>query len=118
MPARMYPNSLVVRLRDADTLDVMADLGFSAAIKVTVRLASIDCPELKTEPGEAARQFAEEWVVANGASFLMTTYSSKDRYGRYLARIVSESSGRDLAADLIANGHGVLWNGRGKRPGS
>lgn len=115
MPARSYPDTLIVKLRDADTLEVIVDLGFKVSVKVTVRLAHVDCPEKATDAGKAALEFTSGWVASNGPLFQLTTYSTRDRYGRHLARVVSATGG-DLAESLVAAGHGLYWNGRGKRP--
>lgn len=105
----------VLRAIDGDTLEVVVDIGWNVAIRAVVRLAGIDCPERGTPEGTAATAFAIDWVASNGSSITLVSYSTKDRYGRHLADLISED-GRDLRDDLIAAGHGKAWNGRGQRP--
>ena len=44
----------LVHATDADTVRVACDLGFGVRAEIDLRLAGIDAPELRTQPGEDA----------------------------------------------------------------
>lgn len=104
----------LVRVVDGDTIWVDIDLGFRVWYRAEVRLAGINCPESTSDAGRVATRAAEGWWEQEGPNVTIKT-SKPDKYGRWLAQVVARS-GRDLAADLIAAGHAVSWNGKGARP--
>ena len=111
-------NATMVRVIDGDTLEVVIDLGFKVAVRETVRLAGINCPERDTDAGKAATKAVEEWFADQGSRCVIRTAKPEgqtEKFGRYLAQVVSRH-GADLVADLIAAGHAVRWTGRGARP--
>jgi len=108
----------LVRVIDGDTIEVVIDLGFHVAVRQTVRLAGINCPERSTDAGKQATRAVEEWFANQGSRCVINTRKAEgeqEKYGRYLAQVVSRH-GADLVADLIAGGHAVRWSGRGTRP--
>ena len=108
----------MTRVIDGDTIEVAIDLGFRIAVRETVRLAGINCPEHNTDAGKAATKAVEEWFADQGSRCVIKTRKAEgetEKYGRYLAQVVSRH-GADLVADLIAAGHAVRWSGRGARP--
>ena len=111
-------HATMTRVIDGDTLEVVIDLGFKVAVRETVRLAGINCPERNTDAGQAAKHAVEEWFANEGSRCVIKTRKAEgetEKYGRYLAAVVSRH-GADLVADLIAAGHAVRWTGRGTRP--
>ena len=79
-------NATVQKIVDGDTIDVMIDLGFDVFRVERVRLARINCPELKTAEGVLAR--AHVYDIVNGKSVVIKTSKNKfDRYGRWLAEV-------------------------------
>lgn len=92
----------VLRVIDGDTLDVTVDLGFRVHHQIRVRLAGINCPELKTPDGQRAKQFVENWLAANLPVTLQTQLDKTEKYGRYLGRVITARG--DLAIDLLAMG--------------
>lgn len=100
---------------DGDTVDVTVDLGFRVSIRLRVRLAGCNAPERSTDAGRAAADAARAWVVEHGQAVEIATQKSPEKFGRWLATVVA-ADGHDLAADLIAAGHAVPWDGRGARP--
>ncbi len=116
----------VVRVVDADTFDVVIDLGFGIALgqydPVRLRLADIDAPEMRTEEGQAARDFAWDWVYswaddddAPIGPFILRTVKSKraadtrDSFGRYLAYLAPIDGGQTLNEALVEAGHATRW---------
>ncbi len=120
----------VVRVVDADTLDVIVDLGFGIALGqhdlIRLRLAGIDAPEMQTPEGRAAKEFAWRWVfnitgpgiVSDFAAvpFLLHTVKSKravetrDSIGRYLAHLYPLDGGKSLNDALVEAGHAARWS--------
>lgn len=97
----------VLKVIDGDTLKLVIDLGFSITLTTTVRLQGINCPEMNTVEGKAAKAFAMEWV-ANRVSFTVKTFKDKqEKYGRYLAELYDQDGICCLNADLVMNDHAV-----------
>jgi micrococcal nuclease len=89
---------------DGDTLDVTLDLGFRIAHKVRLRLKGINCPEMRTDEGKAAKQFVVDWLAARKVT-VSTFKDATEKYGRYLARVVAADG--DLNTALVEAGHAV-----------
>lgn len=96
---------VVRRVIDGDTIVCDLDLGWSCwMIGRSVRLAGVNCPELPTAEGIAARTFTESLC----ALALVTVEShSLDKYGRVLG-VVRLGDGRSLADELLRAGHAVV----------
>ncbi|MEL7228734.1 MAG: thermonuclease family protein [Pseudomonadota bacterium] len=81
----------VVRVRDGDSIDVIAHVWPGTQIRVSVRLAGIDAPELRARCGEekrlavAARDRLAQ-LVADGPVYLEQVRGGK-YFGRILARV-------------------------------
>jgi endonuclease YncB( thermonuclease family) len=75
---------LVERVVDGDTVIINFDLGFDVWKKERVRLARINCQELKTEEGKAAKVFMQAFT---GVEVSVKTKKGKDIYGRYIGEI-------------------------------
>lgn len=94
----------VLRIVDADTMDVLIDLGFNISYKARLRLSNIDAPELKTKEGKEAKAFVEQ-ELADG-EVTVTTYKT-EKYGRYLALVIytnREGVIKALNDELVAKG--------------
>jgi endonuclease YncB( thermonuclease family) len=100
----------VVRVIDGDTFVADLDLGWGLwRIGARVRLAGVDCPEMNTAEGVAARDFSQalmcrEPMAVGGGTAVTVTSKSLDKYGRTLA-VVRLASGADLATLLLDAGH-------------
>jgi endonuclease YncB( thermonuclease family) len=104
----------VEKVVDGDTLKVRIDLGFDTWTFQTLRLRGIDCPELGTKAGDAAKAFVQSHLKA--ASSVIIRSSRSDKYDRYLADVfLPQGAGADPAADvflstlLLEAGHASLW---------
>lgn len=101
------------RVVDADTLDVLLDLGWNITYSAKVRLAGCNAPELSTPAGREAQQFAERLLCDENGDFLPVTVVSHslDKYGRVLGSVrtgrPAGDIGIDLTAALLAAGHAV-----------
>jgi micrococcal nuclease len=105
----VYRASLV-KIVDADTLDLRVDLGFRVAFGDRFQLAGINAPEHNTVAGKAAIQFVTEWFKTPNVFFEVRTY--KDEREKWLATVVDGP--RVLNNDLVTAGHAVPYSG-GKR---
>lgn len=110
----------VLSVYDGDTIRVEAHPWPSLTMRTAVRIAGIDAPELRGKcPAEvaaaSAARAALELLVADAGGTVALFDVRPDKYGgRVLARV--EAGGRDLAATLIARGHGRPYDGGRRRP--
>jgi micrococcal nuclease len=79
----------VVKVIDGDTVRLNVDLGCDVNLRLTVRLAGIDAPEISTNAGKVAKAFAEDWLEKRPTLVVHTVKDHKEKYGRYLGWIYS-----------------------------
>lgn len=75
----------IEKVIDGDTLKVRFDLGFNTEIRQTLRLRGIDCPEVDTKEGQAAKAFVQSYLKE--AQTVIARSSRPDKYDRYLADV-------------------------------
>ena len=95
----------VLNVVDADTIDLLIDLGFRLAFKTRVRLARIDAWEIKGEErakGLIAKSFVEHHARVGSTVTVCT--EKKGKFGRYIAEITLPN-GDNLSDALVDNGH-------------
>ncbi len=98
----------VIRVVDGDTLWMKIYLRPRHWLKEKLRLRALDCPEMDTPEGKAAKRFVET-LVAQAVSVTITT-TKPDKYDRYLSDIFLESeSGEEIFLNnaLLQNGHAI-----------
>lgn len=105
-PSFIYA-ACVEKVIDADTIDVAIDLGFRVQYRCRIRVAHVDAAERHTTLGREAWAYVRTMI--EGETVTLTT-SKPDKYGRTLALVEVDGVG-DLAADLIAKGFGVPYEG-------
>jgi micrococcal nuclease len=76
-------NARLLRVIDADTIVVSIDLGMRISRDITLRLADIDAPELKTPEGKASKQALIDFL-ADG-NLIIKTEKDPGSYDRYTA---------------------------------
>ena len=102
----------VVNVVDGDTVDLELDLGFGILRRDRFRLLGINAPERRGADklrGEQATERLRALLAsaADGTVHVMTVRDKKEKYGRYLARIiVQDTMGivQDVADTLLAEG--------------
>ena len=111
---------------DADTVDVLIDLGFGVHTMQRLRLYGIDAPEMRTEAGKIAKEYVKSVLLGvNGDNFeyvyVRTIKDRKDKYGRKLAVLYFDPSSMisdyneskiemmpdSLNKQIVRNGHAV-----------
>ena len=107
----------VVEVIDGDTLKVRAHIWLGQAVETSVRLDGINAPELKGDCAAerrlaaAAKDYLARRLADGAVSLRDITY---DKYGGRVVARVDDAAGRDLAAELVAAGFALPYDG-GKR---
>ena len=102
----------IIRVVDGDTVE----------IKLSVRVADIDAPEMNTREGKNAKRYLQDRlelysVPTLGGLFksVPTTISVRniDRYGRLVGRVLTDELG-DISPMMVEAGHAkdYVWRGR------
>ena len=113
-----YPAE-VLKVIDGDTLLVRLGVAFGIAVRWKLRLRGIDCPEIDTSEGKAAKRFFEN-RLKDCAFIVVKTYKDRtDIFDRYLADIFyktgissqgqAASEGIYLNQELLDNRLAVLY---------
>lgn len=97
--------AVVDRVVDGDTVYVVLDLGWHISLYQAVRVAGINCPELATEAGKAARARAVE-LLPVGTRVVVVSHSL-DKYGRVLGTI-RMPDGTSYGELMVAGGFAVV----------
>lgn len=106
MPTRLYPVSSVSKVIDGDTMDLVVDLGFHVQATLRFRLKAVNCAELGTPGGAAARSFADEWLRASERLDVLS-WKSPGAYGRWEG-IIIRPDGTTLNDALVAAGKAAV----------
>ena len=94
---------------DGDTFRADLQIWPHLVITETVRVLGVDTPERQDlDRWKAARDFTVAWLASDGIIIVVCKY---DSFGRALGQVLSRAKG-DLAAALIAAGHGVVYERR------
>jgi endonuclease YncB( thermonuclease family) len=100
----------VERVVDGDTLHVEFRLGFGQLREETIRLRGIDCPELDTPEGQAAKRFVERELGACEFITVKSTQTRKEKWGRYLGDVFyTDKTGKQVYLNnlLLEKGYAV-----------
>jgi len=95
------------RIIDADTMDVIIDVGFDIKLQKTIRIRNYDAPETwrpknenELKHGESATRYAKKLLEGN--NIVVKTYK-EGIYNRYIADIILDN-GEDYASHMIGKG--------------
>ena len=86
----------VVRVRDADTIEITTDRG-----RFTVRLNGVDAPELDEPGGQAGKRWMQR-TYRN--AIVICTFNGQQSYDRWIA-VCFDKNGTDIGAAVINAGH-------------
>ena len=88
---------------------MVLQLAFGQWHRETLRLRGLDCPELDTKEGVAAKTFVQAYIKE--AQTLIVRSSRSDKYDRYLADVfISQGSELDAQTDLYLNNLLLQYN--------
>lgn len=123
MSEMFFYKAKVMDVIDGDTLDLMIDLGFNVHHSIRVRLNGINTPESRTTDvrekalGLQAKAYTKDWTIRHPEVYVSTVKDKKEKFGRILARIYSDTDKTAcLNDDLIDSGNARAYNGE-KRNG-
>ena len=108
----------VTKVRDGDTVEVIAHIWPQQTVQVAVRLRGIDTPEkrgkcaVEKEAALQARDRLRELV--EGKTIQLIDISGDKYFGRVLASIQTEDTG-DVSRQLLEDGLAVRYNGKTKQ---
>jgi micrococcal nuclease len=105
LPAYRYRIE-VVRVIDGDTVEADVDLGFHTRIRTNLRVRGINCPELNTDAGKAAKAHLVHLVQQTGGKWIADTLKA-DKYGGRWDAVIWLSDAVSLADHMVNAGHAV-----------
>ena len=106
----------VVRVYDGDTIHVACTVFDGIVARFKVRLAGIDCPELRTKDdsekkaGYVARDLLSDKISGKTVQLKDISF---DKYGRILATIYYEKL--NINAWMLEQGWALTYDGKGKK---
>lgn len=80
----------VEKVLDGDTLKVEFHFGFGKRQREVIRLNHIDCPELSTPEGRAAKRFVAKELAPAEWITVKSVRTRKEKWGRYLGDVFYE----------------------------
>jgi endonuclease YncB( thermonuclease family) len=108
-PEELYAyEARVLRVVDGDTLWLLIRLAGGDWRREKLRLRGVDCPELHTSPGVAAKRFVEAQVQR--AERLRITTTKPDQWDRYLSDVFLFAEG-----EVVYLNNRLLETGRARR---
>lgn len=101
----------ITRVIDGDTVEGEVDLGFTVKMKMRLRLADINAPEMRggqREAGVAARDHLIALVNRHDPIYIRTQKDKSDSFGRYVATLFGYDDrgiSWDINAQMVDDGH-------------
>lgn len=102
----------LVKLVDGDTIHAGIDLGMDIVNNQTLRFYGVNAPEMSTEAGKLSAAWVANWfatLAPDGEFILQTVKDRREKYGRYLAVILSSNRVHNLNDELVAAGQAVPY---------
>jgi len=108
-------NAKLDRIIDGDTIDAIIDLGFNTWVHKRIRLAGINCPEIRTRDldekakGMESKKYLEDLLTSTGGKFILHSLGV-GKYGRCLGNIyIDKVSVNEL---LLKEGYAEPYKGK------
>ncbi len=112
-------SATIVKIRDGDSIDVIARVWPGHEVRVSVRIRGIDAPELRARCDEerelALRAKAGLGLLVAGNKILLKRISGGKYYGRVLADIITNDH-QNVGKTLIKQGLVRPYKGGKRRP--
>ena len=106
-------NGTVTYVVDGDTIYVQIQ-GYDTRIgNITVRLADIDSPEMKTAMGPSCRNYAHRELNGRSVTLDLDDKTGKDRFGRWVAVVFLQKQNGSLVnfnKMMVDSGHACIWD--------
>lgn len=102
-----FPKAKILKWVDGDTVDCLVDLGFNVSINQRFRLCNVNTPEKGAE-GYLEALLASALMAPVGSQVSITC-TGKDKYGRWIADIVTKEFGA-VSQMLLDKGLAVIYN--------
>lgn len=99
--------AVLLRVVDADSIDVRVDLGFSIFTDMKLRLLGINAPEMNTAEGKAAKLALETLLPLQSPLIIETYKDRREKYGRFLATLLFNDM--NVNTWLVENGYAVPY---------
>lgn len=96
----------VLKIVDGDTVKIDVDLGFTAGVKVNIRIAGINAPELNTPAGKASQAYLMS-ILPIGTKVVIHTEKYRQSFTRYVGDIYLDD-GTSLATLMVNAGFAVV----------
>lgn len=101
----------LVRIVDADTVELDVDLGFRVSQRMVVRLAHIDAVERRDPRHKAALDWLRFQMSGSLPLRIKTQKDSREKYGRYLAEVFYGEDTPSINAQMVEAGYAVAYEG-------
>jgi len=113
-PVYVYRVLEITKVVDADTMDVVLDLGLHVRTHRRLRFMGMNAWEVRgeeREKGLIAKERFEEMLANNDAVYVQTVMDAEGKYGRVLAWIWIEKDNNITCANeqLVIEGHAVEY---------
>jgi endonuclease YncB( thermonuclease family) len=118
VPANAFgPYRAVIDLvHDGDTVHAKLDVGFDLTVYTRIRIDGINAPELSTQAGKDARDFAKALLASGDAVEVEVVSFGWDKYGGRIDGSMKMPDGRDFAQVTLDSAHAKPCTGVGPKP--
>jgi len=105
-------------VHDGDTVHAKLDVGFDLTVYTRIRIDGINAPELATQAGKDARDFARTLLAPGDAVEVEVEVVSFgwDKYGGRIDGSIKMPDGRDFAQVTLDSAHAKPCTGVGPKP--
>ena len=103
----------VMVVHDGDTITCRVDLGFRLLKIDQFRLAGINAPELNAG-GDKSKKWLTDQIMDK--TVMLKVYKNPEKFGRWLADVYLDLSGKSMNQQMIDLGLAAAWDGKGPRP--
>ena len=88
-------------------MTLQLDLGFNISFQIACRVYGINAPELSTDAGKVARDYALTLIAPGGKVTVLS--HGWDKYGGRFDGTITLADGRDFATEMLNSGHAVAY---------
>jgi endonuclease YncB( thermonuclease family) len=103
-----YP-ATVVRVIDGDTIVLNLDLGFNLTLEMNCRVFGINAPELRTDAGKLARDYASS-LLPVGDKVLVWSHGWDKYGGRFDGDVTAGDGAWSFAGAMLNAGYAVPFH--------